>query len=280
MLAVVRSHRRSGPANFLDRNGPNAPFQLASDLKRSTQEYQSKMNRKRLVFIAAWILLASLSSSIASSQKRAALNPKQQEKFLARRLPSGVINGTFSAFGSFLHAALDIAIHSSDKEIAETELHSPFPEFYKPTVKELLAAIALQTKSTWVYDSQTTYWTFAKPAAPKPFSLKLAEKWTSDDRGFYVTYRPPSYPVGMDIYYYGSYSSEDPSQQTVMWERIRNSWATGFASRLRPGVKISEMQRASVDGVEGSVFSGPGAATRRDVEAVGACEKRACICDR
>ena len=52
-------------------------------------------------------------------------------------------------------------------------------------------------------------------------------------------------------------SSEDPSQQTVMWERIRNSWATGFASRLRPGVKISEMQRASVDGVEALYFQAP-----------------------
>lgn len=215
------------------------------------------MNRKRLIFIVAWILLAALSSSVVSSQKRAALNPKQQETLLARRLPSGVITGTFSAFGSLLYAALDIAIHTSDKEIAETELHSFFPEFYKPTVKELLTTIALQTKSSWVYDSRTDYWTFAKPAAPKPFSLKLADKWTSGDRGFYVSYRPPSYPVGMDIYYYGSYSSEDPSQQTVMWERVRDSWATGFASRLRRGVKISEMQPASVDGVEALYFQAP-----------------------
>ena len=214
------------------------------------------MNRKRL-FIVAWMLLAALASSVVSSQKRVALNAKQQEKLLDRRLPSGGITGTFSTFGSFLYAALDIAIHTSDKEIAETELHSPFPEFYKPTVKELLATIALQTKSSCVYDSQTTYWTFAKPAAPKPFSLKLADKWTSDDRGFYVSYRPPSYPVGMDIYYYGSYSSEDSSQQTVMWERVRDSWATGFASRLRRGVTISEMQPALVDGVEALYFQAP-----------------------
>lgn len=215
------------------------------------------MNQKRLIFIVASILLAALSSSVVSSQKRAALNAKQQEKLLARRLPSGAITGTFSAFGSFLNAALDIAIHTSDKEIAETELHSPFPEFYKPTVKELLATIALQTKSSWVYDSQTDYWTFAKRAVPKPYSLELADKWTSDDRGFYVSYRPPSYPVGMDIYYYGSYSAEDPSQQTVMWERVRNSWATGFASRLKRGVRISEMQPASVDGVEALYFQSP-----------------------
>jgi hypothetical protein len=140
---------------------------------------------------------------------------------------------------------------------SETELHSPFPEFYRPTVKELLTTIALQTKSSWVYDSQTDYWTFAKPAAAKPFSLELADKWTSDDRGFYVSYRPPSYPVGMDIYYYGSYSSEDPSQQRVLWERVRNSWATGFTSRLKRSVSISEMHAASVDGVEALYFEAP-----------------------
>lgn len=215
------------------------------------------MNRKKLIYIVALILLTALSSSVVSSQKRAALNADQQKKFLARRLPSGVITGTFAAFGSFLHAALDIAIHTNDKEIGETELHSPFPDFYKPTVKELLATIALQTKSSWVYDSQTDYWTFAKPATAKPFSLNLADKWTSNDRDIYVSYKPPTYPVGMDIYYYGSYSSDDPSQQTATWERIRNSWATGFASRLKRGVSVSEMQPASVDGVEALYFQAP-----------------------
>jgi hypothetical protein len=213
------------------------------------------MNPKRL--IVACILLAAFSSSIASSQQRATLNAEQQEKFLADRLPSRAITGTFSAFGSFLHAALNITIHTNDNEIGETELHSPFPEFYKPTVKELLNTIALQTKSSWSYDSQTGYWTFAKPAASKPFSLKLADKWTSDDRGIYVSHRPPGYPVGMDIYYYGSYSAEDPAQQTTTWERVRNSWATGFASRLKRDVKISEMERRSVDGVEALYFESP-----------------------
>ena len=214
------------------------------------------MTRQRLIFIVACMSLVALSSSVVSSQQRAALDAKQQEKFLSRRLESGVITGTFSAYGSFMYAALDIAIHTNDKEVAETELHSPFPEFYKPTVKEMLTTIALQTKSSWAYDPKTDYWTFARPAAAKPFSLKLADKWTSDDRGIYVSYRPPTYPVGMDIYYYGSYSAEDPSQQAATWERIRNVWATSFASRLKRDVSISEMQRVSVDGADALYFQG------------------------
>ena len=61
----------------------------------------------------------------------------------------------------------------------------------------------------------------------------------------------------MDIYYYGSYSSENPAQQNVTWERVRDSWATGFASRLKRGVKISEMRPVSVDGVEALYFQAP-----------------------
>ena len=215
------------------------------------------MNRKTVSVIVACILLTVLCISVVSSQQRTALNPEQQKKFLARRLPSGVITGTFAAFGSLLFAMQDIAIHTNDQEIGATELHSPFPDFYKPTVKELLNTIALQSKSSWIYDSKTDYWTFAKPAAAKPYSLDLVDKWTSEDRGIYVKYTPPTHPVGMDIYYYGSYSADNPAQQTETWGRIRNSWAIGFASRAKRGVTVSEMQPVSVDGVEALFFESP-----------------------
>ena len=81
------------------------------------------------------MLLVGLSRGVVASQKRSALNAEQQKAFLMRRLPSGAIKGTFAAFGSFLYAALDVAIHTNDKEIGKTELHSPFPDFYKPQSK-------------------------------------------------------------------------------------------------------------------------------------------------
>ena len=169
---------------------------------------------------------------------------------------SGAIIGTFSAFGSLLFA-FGITIHTNDKEIGETELHSPFPDFYQPTIRELLNAIALQTNSSWTYDPQTDYWVFAKPPMRKPLAVSLAEGWVATDRGIYVGYKPPTYPVGMDIYYYGTYSSDNPAQQAVVWERVRNSWATGFASRFKGDVTIAEMQRVSVDGVEALYFQTP-----------------------
>ena len=210
----------------------------------------------RLISILIFVSVAYAGGSI-SPQKRTSLTKEQQDKFLSRRLPSGAITGTFGAFGSFLFAGLDIAMHTNDKEIGDTELHSPFPEFYKPTVREMLNAIALQTNSSWTYEPQADYWVFAKPAIPKPLSVTLASGWVATDRGTYVGYKPPTYPVGMDIYYYGTYSSDDASQQAALWERIRNSWATGFASQLKRGVTIAEMQRVSVDGVEALYFQAP-----------------------
>lgn len=214
------------------------------------------MTRKKLILIVACILLTALSTTV-SSQKRGSLNADQQKKLLAHRLPTGVVAGTFDSFTSLLFSLQNIALHTNDKEINETELHSPFPDFYRPTVKELLATIALQTKSSWTYDAQNNYWVFAKPATAKPFSLTLADDWNGTDRGSYVSYRPSTYPVGMDVYYYGSYSSDEPSQQALMWERIRNLWATTFASRLKRGVSISEMQAVPVDGVEALYFQSP-----------------------
>jgi hypothetical protein len=215
------------------------------------------MKIMRLIATLMFVLLTLSIASLGQSQKRAALTSEQQKDLLSRRLPSGAITGTFGTFGSFLYAGLDVAIHTDDKEIGDTELHSPFPDFYKPTFKELLDTIALQTKSSWKYDSQRDFWVFAKPANPKPFAITLADKWIANDRGIYTSYKPPTYPVGMDIYYYGVYSVDDRKDEPALWEKIRNSWAIGFASNFKRGISITEMQKVGVDGVEALYFETP-----------------------
>lgn len=215
------------------------------------------MKVMRVIATLTFVLLAFSLAAIGQSQKRTEVTSEQQKGLLSRRLPSGVITGTFGSFGSLLYAVLDVAIHTDDKEIGDFELHSPFSDFYKPTLKELLDTIALQTKSSWKYDSQRDYWVFAKPANPKPFTLTLADKWSAEDRGIYISYRPPTYPVGMDIYYYGVYSADDRKQEASLWEKIRNSWAIGFASKFKRGISIAAMQRVSVDGVEALYYETP-----------------------
>src|SRR5687767_2712801 len=161
------------------------------------------MNIIRVTAALTFILLTFSLAGRGQTEKRGTLTSEQQNNLLGRRLPTGAVTGTFGSFGSLLYAALDVVIHADDKEIEKTALRSPFPDFYKPTLKELLDAIALQTKSSWKYDPQRDYWVFARPANSKPFTITIADKWTEEDRGIYIKYKPPTYPVGMDIYYYG-----------------------------------------------------------------------------
>ena len=215
------------------------------------------MKITRVIAALAFALFTFSLVGLGQSQKSATLTSEQQKGLLSQRLPSGAITGTFSSFGSFLYAGLDVTIHTDDKEIGDTELHSPFPDFYNPTLRELLDTIASQTKSSWKYDPQRNYWVFAKPANPKPFTITLADKWIANDRGIYISYKPPTYPVGMDIYYCGTYSADDPKQEAALWEKIRNSWAISFASNFKRAISIAEMQKVSVDGVEALYFEAP-----------------------
>lgn len=165
--------------------------------------------------------------------------------------------GNFGSFGSLIFGVMNIAIHTNDSQIGATELHTPFPDFYKPTIRELFDTIALQTGSSWTYDPKTDYWVFAKPAKAKPFSITLVDEWISRDRGMYVSYKPPTYPVGMDIYYYGSYSADKKAEEEALWKQIRNSWAIGFASRAKRDTTIAEMSSVTIDGVEAVYFQSP-----------------------
>ena len=195
-------------------------------------------------------------NGIAEDGNGPALTSAQQRKFLSARLPTGVITGTFGAFGSLLFAVKQVAIHTADAEIGKTELHSPFPDFYKPTWKELFDTIAAQTQSSWQYDLDRNYWVFAKPKRAKPFAVTIADKWTADDRDIYISYRPPTYPVGMDIYCYGSYSADDRKEEPELWEKIRNTWAIRFASGLKRDISLAEMKKITLAGVEALYFEG------------------------
>ncbi len=211
----------------------------------------------RIIVASTFILFIFSFAVFGHSQKGRALTAEQQTLFLSQRLPSGAIKGTFGEYGSFLYAVLDVAIHTDDKGIGGTELYTSFPAFYKPTWRELFDTIAAQTRSSWKYDPLRDYWVFAKPGAPKPFAVTIAGKWVANDRGVFTSYRPPTYPVGMDIYYYGIYSADDPRQEPALWKRVRDSWAISFASNLKRGVTIAEMRKVNVAGAEALYFEGP-----------------------
>jgi len=103
-------------------------------------------------------------ASVVSAKEGEALTPGEQASFLAKRTSGGMI-GTFNGYCSLLYAVHEVAIHTASKEVNQTSLTSPFPDFYKPTWREIFDSVARQTKSSWKHDPKRDYWVFAKPAS-------------------------------------------------------------------------------------------------------------------
>lgn len=214
------------------------------------------------VFLFVVLTLTVLSASFQTNAQNGvevdnngkALNAQEQKEFLAKRLPTGAITGTFGSYGSLLFAAQDVAIHSNNKEIGNIKLNSPFPSDYKPTWAELFDTIAVQTKTTWIYDSKRNYWLFLPFAQQQSYDLKIAEGWIPRNEGIYVGYKPPTYPVGMDIYQMGKYSADNPKEESAFFEKIRNTLALRFATGFKKDITIKEMQTVKIDGVDALFF--------------------------
>src|SRR5205085_11129590 len=139
-----------------------------------------------------------------------------------------------------IHLGTGIGLMTSDTEIAELPLQSPFPASYQPTLREFLDAIALQTFSEWKYDPSNKYlktedletrveglaiFEFTKTKREKPFEVALADGWKRVDKGNWVMHVPPSFPVGMDIYEMGTYSSEEKTTPQDFANEIRSAVA-------------------------------------------------------
>ncbi|MBN1908746.1 MAG: hypothetical protein JW818_03320 [Pirellulales bacterium] len=196
--------------------------------------------KTRIALVLGLLLLLATS---AQAKERKALSPEEQKAFLAKRTHGGLF-GTFDSYCSFLYATQDVAIHTESKEVNQTALHTFFPEFYKPTWRELFDCIARQTNSSWKYDSKRDFWVFNPPAMPLPFEVKLAEGWRKEDRGGYVFFGPPTAPVGMDIYMAGTYSASE--NQQVLFDKVRDSMALRFARALKKDVTTKDMSIVKV----------------------------------
>jgi hypothetical protein len=200
------------------------------------------------MFVAAWALVCGSVPVIAAdtqpaSKDRKALSKEEQTAFLAKRTPSGMMLGSFDGYCSLLYATQDVCIHTESEEVNRTSLHSPFPEFYKPTWAELFGAIARQTKSSWNYDPKSDYWVFNKPSQPLPFTIDLAKGWKADDRGDYISYQPKIAPVGMDVYMMGTYSANTKKER--QFAKIRAHWEFFPTTTLTSCVRGSSSKRFS-----------------------------------
>lgn len=215
------------------------------------------MKTYRTILAMLFLCLASSLTAFGQAERWIGMSEPQQNIFLSKRMESGSITGTFASYSSLLFAFDIMITHSADRGINETVLHSAFPPFYRATFREVLNSIAYQTGSSWRYDAKTGYFVFARPGFTRPYTIELAPKWTSKDMGQYMGYAPAHFPVGMDIYYYGTYSDDDPKKQDALWEKIRDAWAMRFAQPFDKNSSIAKMKRVTVDGTEALYLSAP-----------------------
>jgi hypothetical protein len=215
-----------------------------------------RINQAKALF--AFIVATTCAmSALAATQDRGVVIESEQNHLLSRRVPHGDTVGTFDSLASLLYAVNDIAIHTEDQTINAVALESAFADFYSPTLRELLNSIAWQTGSSWKYQAETGYWVFAKPAAGDPYTLIVPDTWTKNKRSTYVSYRPSNYPVGLDVYWLGSYSDPDSNKERELWTRVRNAAAVWFGSKFKSDVSVNDMRKTTVAGVDALYFESP-----------------------
>jgi hypothetical protein len=204
------------------------------------------------------------------------LTAKQQERLLKVRL-DGAMDFSFGQFANMFLASSRISLGNgiglvtSSDEIAKATLQSPFPRFYQPTVREFLDAIALQTQSEWRYDPTSKFFKsevkdeppvedlaifeFTKTKRAKPFEVALAEGWKAVDKGNWLMLIPPMFPVGMDIYELGTYSSDDKAKQSDLLKKVQMEVALEWARRVNWDAEPKKLKIAKVGPYEALFFT-------------------------
>ena len=144
-----------------------------------------------------------------------------------------------------------------------------FPAFYKPTLRELLDVLALETSSDWKYDPTSKYFRsdaetgpveglavfeFTKTTRKKPFAVALAKGWKATDKGNWLMLVPPMFPLGIDIHELGSYSSDDKAKEKGLLAKVPIEVSLEWARRAQDKVDPNELKPAKVGAYDALYF--------------------------
>jgi hypothetical protein len=203
------------------------------------------------------------------------LTAAQQEKLLAQRVNGRMADSFNQNTNMFLAMSridvqYGVGLMTSSKEIAGLPLQSPFPQSYRPTLREFLDAIALQTRSDWKYDPSSKYleshvehdkpvddlamFEFTASKRKKPFEITIANGWKSIDKGNWVMFVPPTLPVGLDIYEMGTYSCDDKGKRKELLNKVRHDVALEWAQRVSEAARKEDLKSAKVGSFDALFF--------------------------
>ena len=204
---------------------------------------------------------------VASSLKNGPLTASELESLLEKRLP-GTMGLLFYHLADMYLIPIQaksneaISLKTNSERIGKTLLHSPFPAFYRPTLRQFLDEIAWQTKSRWQYDPVESFdgdkvrnkpgnknlvvFEFVEADRVRPYELNPAKDWVPLDRGNWTMYSPSGSPVSLDVYEMGSYSAQDRSQEPELLKKVSQEVALVWAKRITPRAKAADFTESKV----------------------------------
>lgn len=203
------------------------------------------------------------------SKKVKALSPFELNQVYGRRMVAelGCPFYQFSKIfivSSPLKLKYSVLLGSQSPIILSKPLMNFYPNFYRPTFKEILDQIALQTGSSWHYQPnkekykakldlyqpshEVLVFEFNQANRSPSFKLKLAPGWRKTVKPNSVMFIPPTCPMGLDIYDIGTFSTDEVSeaQQKALMKRVRKEICLKFASSAKKSVQEAELKKAKV----------------------------------
>jgi hypothetical protein len=255
-------------ANFIIGSATASSCAIATSLQASAESPAFAPEQPILIIAARGDRSGSRTGTADSSPSAAApLTAAEVEQLLAKRVPRemGVSFNHFA--GMYLlpiqeKSGLAISLKTNSAAIAKTRLRSPFPLFYRPTLRQFLDEIAWQTRSGWKYDSnekfslpkarfasrvkQAAVFEFSEADRRKPFELAPAAGWKAADMGNYTVYAPPASQVSMDVYEMGTYSAQDKSLEAELLKKVQQEVALQWARRVKANAKPADLTNARV----------------------------------
>jgi len=203
------------------------------------------------------------------------LTKEEEDALLSRRL-SGGISGNFDQFSkmffvsSKLNLSTLVALVSSSPKVSSTMLKPQYPLFYKPTLREFLDTIAQETSTRWSLDNSGKYFhakeklskplsgisafEFTEIPAQKNFELTLPSGWTEKDKGIWISYKPPTFPIGLDVYDMGTYSPEDPAKEAEFIKSVPENVGIEWAQKVKSEATKADFKPAKVGEYEALLF--------------------------
>jgi hypothetical protein len=194
------------------------------------------------------------------------LTKEQLEKLLAIRTHGSIREGFAHMSSLFLISTrmelpYGVAITTSSPAIVKNVFQPVFPNFYTPTLREYLDAVALQSSSEWKYDPTGKFYKsevdngpaedlamfeFIETKQPELFKIELANGWKSQRRGDRTVLFPPDESARLEIVDHGSYSPRDGQDEKELLKKVVTEFSLETARRLSPDVEAKDLSEAKV----------------------------------